>query len=580
MNFASISHRSTEDYIYPVGRQKLVVALSSQKEDLRRITLVYWPRSESDRSRRTHMQMALSLQDRYLDYFRAVVDLDTISAYTRYCFVLEDSEGCSKYFGPHGFLNEEDDENFFEFLWPNPTDSFRAPSFANDLIYYQIFPERFCNGCRELSPLNAEPWGTPPTRDNFMGGDLKGILSRLDYISSLGVNCLYLTPIFKAPSNHKYDTVDYFEIDPAFGTKEDLHQLVGAVHEKGMKILLDGVFNHCGYYWPPFQDLVVHGENSRYRNWFFPHSFPVSEKEENYDCVGHYKWMPKINLADAEARQYFISVGKYWIENFGIDGWRLDVADEVPTLFWEKFADEMRAVKSDVLLLGETWGDAHRLVTADRLDSAMNYIFRDIAVDWLARGKISPSDADHRINRMLAQYPYEVSLRMYNPLDSHDTARFRTLCGDKRMHALAVVLQMTLPGCPAVFYGDEIGLEGENDPGCRLCMVWEGSRQDAVLLALYRKLISLRNCLPALRAGEYHRLVCDDSFNVYGFTRSTPGQTVAVLLNAGGSAFPAKINTGGEWRSLTGEKQYSPGKDGTCIELPPFSAEILLKTKG
>ena len=577
MNFASISHRNTEDYIYPIGRQELVISLSAQRDDLTGITLLWWPRTEADRAKRTRRRMALFLQDRYLDYYRTVVQTEGISAYTRYCFVLEGHDGAVTYFGPHGFYEDEDDENFFEFLWPNPTDAFPAPSFSSDLVYYQIFPERFRSADPALIPAGADPWGTPPTRENFMGGDLRGITEKLDYIASLGVNCLYLTPVFKAPSNHKYDTVDYFEIDPSFGSKEDLRELVNGVHARGMKILLDGVFNHCGYYWPPFQDLVAHGEASRYRNWFFPHSYPVSEKHENYDCVGHYKWMPKINLADAEAKQYFISVGMYWIENFGIDGWRLDVADEVPVLFWEEFAAAMRSVKSDVLLLGETWGDAHRLVTADRLDTAMNYIFRDIAVDWLAKGKILPSDADHRINRMLAQLPYETALRMYNPLDSHDTARFRTLCADKRMHELAVVLQMTLPGCPAVFYGDEIGLEGENDPGCRLCMEWDGEKQDQALLSLYRKLIAIRNSTPALRAGDYHRLLCDDGQNVYGFTRSIPEQTVAVLLNAGDRAFRAEISTGGDWTSLTGDKTYSPEKDGVCIELPPFSAEILLK---
>ena len=187
-----------------------------------------------------------------------------------------------------------------------------------------------------------------------------------------------------------------------YPTKQELKELVEAVHERGMRLLLDGVFNHCGYYWPPFQDVVKNGEKSPYASWFFPGSFPVCEERENYDCVGHYKWMPKINLSNAEARDYFILVGRYWIESFGIDGWRLDVADELPTQFLTYFSDAMRRIKPDVLLLGETWADAGRLLAPDRLDSAMNYVFRDAALDWLAKNRISTSRLDYRINRMLS----------------------------------------------------------------------------------------------------------------------------------------------------------------------------------
>lgn len=391
-----------------------------------------------------------------------------------------------------GFSAPDDGDNFFEFLWPNPTDAYRAPDWASEQVYYQIFPERFRNGEASNDPPGAEPWGAPPTRENFQGGDLRGIIEKLGYIRDLGATCLYLTPVFKAPSNHKYDTVDYFDIDPAFGTKDDLAELVRSAHKLGLRVLLDGVFNHCGYYWPPFQDVVRNGESSGYASWFFPQSFPVNEKLENYDCVGHYKWMPKINLADAGARDYFITVGKYWIRNFHIDGWRLDVADEAPTQFWEHFSDAIKKENPEALLLGETWADAHRLLAPDRLDSAMNYLFRDAAADWLAKDRISPAELDHRLNRMLSLYPWETALRLYNPLDSHDTERFRWLCRDKRRHALAAALQMTFPGCPAVFYGDEIGLSGGNDPDCRLAMEWDEEKQDKELLALYRKLIGIR----------------------------------------------------------------------------------------
>ena len=318
-----------------------------------------------------------------------------------------------------------------------------------------------------------------------MGGDLAGITQQLDYIQSLGVTCLYLTPIFRAPSNHKYDTADYFEIDPAFGTKDDLRRLVDGVHARGMRIILDGVFNHCGYWWDKFQDVVKNGKASPYRSWFFIHSYPVDAERQNYDCVGHYKWMPKLNLADPDARDYFFSVGRYWLEEFGIDGWRLDVADELPTAFLEAFAAAMRACKPDCILLGETWGDAGRLVSANRLDSAMNYLFRDAAAAWLAKDALSASEFGCRLNRALALYPNETNLRMYNLLDSHDTARFLYEAGgDKARLRLAAALQMTFPGSPAIFYGDEVGLSGPNDPGCRMAMQWDAGTAGQAAAAL------------------------------------------------------------------------------------------------
>lgn len=378
MNQAAIIHRPTSDYIYPSSRNTLELQLITARADADEVELWYWMRYETDPAKIRRQRLHVSLQDALHDYYRTTVCTGQIAAYTRYCFHLKAGTD-ELWLGANGLQDTEPhmNGNFFEFLWPNPTDGFSAPAWRSRQVYYQIFPERFKNGDPSLTPPSAEDWGSAPTRENFMGGDLAGITQQLDYIQSLGATCLYLTPIFRAPSNHKYDTADYFEIDPAFGTKADLRRLVDGVHARGMRIILDGVFNHCGYWWDKFQDVVKNGKASPYRSWFFIHSYPVDAEQQNYDCVGHYKWMPKLNLADPDARDYFLSVGRYWLEEFGIDGWRLDVADELPTAFLEAFAAAMRACKPDCILLGETWGDAGRLVSANRLDSAMNYLFRD-----------------------------------------------------------------------------------------------------------------------------------------------------------------------------------------------------------
>ena len=263
---------------------------------------------------------------------------------------------------------------------------------------------------------------------------------------------------------------------------------------------------------------------------------------QNYDCVGHYKWMPKLNLADPDARDYFLSIGRYWLQEFHIDGWRLDVADELPTAFLEAFAAEMRGWKPDCILLGETWGDAGRLVNGNRLDSTMNYLFRDAAVAWLAKDALPASEFGCRLNRALALYPGETNLRMYNLLDSHDTARFLYEAGgDKARLRLAVAMQMTFPGSPAIFYGDEIGLSGPNDPGCRMAMQWDGEKQDRQLLNWYRQLISLRLASDSLTDGDYRTVLADDGANVYAFSRTVPGEQTLVILNAGAAPWRGRL---------------------------------------
>lgn len=579
MNQAAIIHRPTSDYIYPSSRNTLELQLITARGDADEAELWYWMRYETDPAKIRRQRLHVSLQDALHDYYRTTVCTGQIAAYTRYCFHLRAGTD-ELWLGANGLQETEPamNGNFFEFLWPNPTDGFSAPGWRGRQVYYQIFPERFKNGDPSRTPADADAWGAPPTRENFMGGDLAGITEGLDYIQSLGVTCLYLTPIFRSPSNHKYDTADYFEIDPAFGTKDELRRLVDGVHARGMRIILDGVFNHCGYWWDKFQDVVRNGEASPYRSWFFIHSYPVDAGRQNYDCVGHYKWMPKLNLADPDARDFFLSVGRYWLQEFHIDGWRLDVADEAPTQFWEHFSDAIKKENPEALLLGETWADAHRLLAPDRLDSAMNYLFRDAAADWLAKDRISPAELDHRLNRMLSLYPWETALRLYNPLDSHDTERFRWLCRDKRRHALAAALQMTFPGCPAVFYGDEVGLSGGNDPDCRLAMEWDEEKQDKELLALYRKLIGIRRESPSLLRGDFRTCLCDDVSNVYAFRRTCGEDESLVVLNAGSEPVKTKIAAEGTWTPrISGRKPVSSESGGITVDLAPCSAEIYQK---
>ena len=234
MNQAAIIHRPTSDYIYPSSRNTLELQLITARGDADEAELWYWMRYETDPAKIRRQRLHVSLQDALHDYYRTTVCTGQIAAYTRYCFHLRAGTD-ELWLGANGLQETEPamNGNFFEFLWPNPTDGFSAPGWRGRQVYYQIFPERFKNGDPSRTPADADAWGAPPTRENFMGGDLAGITEGLDYIQSLGVTCLYLTPIFRSPSNHKYDTADYFEIDPAFGTKDGLRRLVDGVHARG-----------------------------------------------------------------------------------------------------------------------------------------------------------------------------------------------------------------------------------------------------------------------------------------------------------------------------------------------------------
>jgi Glycosidases len=593
MNHAALMHRPTEEFIYPESEKQLVFRFRAARKDLRTCTLVYWRRYESiGKAKRIPMECVL--RDNVCDYFTARAAFQHTACYIRYYFELSDGRQ-TIWYGAQGVQSRVPETTYFEYLYPNISDGYTAPEWCGRQIYYQIFPERFKNGDTANDPSGTQPWGSAPTRENYMGGDLKGIREGLEHIVRLGATCLYLTPIFTATSNHKYDTVDYFSVDPQFGTETELKELVELCHRRGIKVLLDGVFNHCGYYFPPFQDLLKNGEKSKYRGWFFPESFPVTADPPNYECVGYYKWMPKLNLANAETRDYFIGVGKYWIDRCGIDGWRLDVADEIEGRFWERFSDEIKRENPGTVLIGESWGDASRLVMGNRLDGAMNYLFRDAVTVWLAKGSIGSPEFDHLANRILALYPEETSRRMYNLLDSHDTPRFLYECGgDIRKLKLAAALMMTFPGCPAVFYGDEIGISGANDPDCRQAMQWDAQKQNRELFEWYQVLIEIRRSSEILSLGSYRSNLCSPQTGLYGFIRSYSQKNIYVVFNPTEEEHTAKIpilEKSGKWLELLSGTEISaqtpensPGYYNQDITkylgelktvMPPYSVKIL-----
>lgn len=432
--------------------------------------------------------------------------------------------------------------NFFCFPFLNAIDVMDTPTWVKSTVWYQIFPERFANGDPSLTPENAVEWGSvDPKFDTFYGGDLQGVIDHLDHIQDLGITGLYFCPIFKAPSTHKYDTTDYFDIDPQFGDKETFKKLVQLAHERGIKIMLDAVFNHCGWHFPQWQDVVKNEEKSEYKDWFHIRNFPLIEEEFNpvsqpgglnYDTFAFGAGMPKLNTENPEVIDYLLEVGRYWVREFDIDGWRLDVANEVDHAFWREFRKAVREVKDDVYILGEIWHDSQPWLNGDQFDAVMNYPLGDAILEFIAKGKTKPSQFKIAVNKVFTEYAHTVNEVAFNLLDSHDTSRLLTICDNNKQKALlAYTFQLTQTGSPCIYYGGEIGLDGGADPLCRKCMIWDKERQDLEIFDYLKKLISIRKSYPAMRSHELQWISVNDEQDYVIFKKIYHEEEIYVILN-------------------------------------------------
>ncbi|MCL2083820.1 MAG: glycoside hydrolase family 13 protein, partial [Oscillospiraceae bacterium] len=409
-----VLHETTREYIFAVKRNRLHIRLQILNDSAVKCRIFY--------CKRLHPDIVFSSAvpcvggDASRKYYECDIEFQETAQYIQYYFELETQDKIF-YWGRNGHEAAKPG-CCFEYLCTAEFDIVEIPEWANGTSWYQIFPERFYNGDPSNDPADAQPWGTAPTRENHFGGDLAGITQKLPYLQELGIDVLYLTPVFAAPANHKYDTVDYYSIDPAFGTTQDLIELVRLCHSRGMKVVLDGVFNHIGYHSPQFQDVVEKGAASEYADWFYIYGFPVQTEPPNYDCVGFYKWMPKLRYKTKAVRDFFLSVGRYWIETADIDGWRLDVADEIDYTFWHEFRREIKSVKPEAFLLAETWKDGRDMLRGDQMDSVMNYLFRDALVDFFAKRDIDAAAFEHRISQMLFGYSKIIRPALYNTIGS------------------------------------------------------------------------------------------------------------------------------------------------------------------
>lgn len=426
------------------------------------------------------------------------------------------------------------------------------PDWVSDTIFYQIFPDRFRNGDPANDPPGVAPWGSPPSRQNFFGGDLQGVIDRLPHIRALGCNAIYLNPIFRADTNHRYDTGDYLQIDPVLGDDATFDRLVASAHDAGIRIVLDGVFNHCGIGFVPFQDVLANGAQSRYRDWFDVYDFPVrtgiepgasgfSDEEiaaaarrqtppPNYATCGGAAYLPRLNTANPEVEEFIHRVALHWLDR-GSDGWRLDVPYEIETGFWRRFRTVVKQRHPQAYLVAEEWRNPTAFLQGDTFDGATHYGLRGLLLDLLARRALTGEAFLRALQTLQDSLPPGSESGMLTLLGSHDTPRIlNEVGGSVELLKLAFTCLLTLPGVPLVYYGDEIGLPGGDDPDCRRTMPWDEAQWEKPLLEHVRRLTELRSHHTALRRGSLRVGWGND--RVASFERELDGERILVVINA------------------------------------------------
>ena len=564
MEYSAIFHDMDKRFCYAIDKDLFVIRVQVKKDDMKEVILHYEDKYIPMERKDTRMNLPMKkvATSQFHDYYEAQLQMHLICL--RYFFEFTDMQGEKVYYGNYEFDKECITNRDRMFDCPQnlrEEEMFEVPQWAANKVVYQIFPSRFAT----TQPVDKKLWYKAPiTPMDDLHGNLRGIIEHLDYIKDLGIDVVYLTPIFKSNSCHKYDTIDYYQVDPSFGTTEDLKELVQKSHERGMKVVLDAVYNHSGREFFAFQDILEKGEKSKYLDWYFIDELPPrGEWGEipNFKCFGYYGGMPKLNLKNPEVEKYITDVACYWIKECDIDGWRLDVGDEISHFFWKNFRKAIKAVKKDMLIIGEIWHYAGDFLEGDEWDTVMNYPFYLNLIDLLADEKINVSQFVQNLGYLKGRLNKKCYPLMWNLIDSHDTARFLHLCNDnKKKQHLAAAFQLLLPGMPMVYYGDEYAMPGANDPDCRRGMYWDEEYQDKEMYNWYKKLMQVRKTHACIVEGEMIETIANDDEDTIVMIRKNGEETIAMLFNCGNSA--KEFNEYAEKHNLLTDSAFDGKVDG------------------
>jgi len=520
MNLSAIYHRMSEQYCYSLDEDRLIINIKTGY-DVDQIYIVYGDPYEAGimggAEKWSGDREEIYFKKRLKDHIWWTTTLMPKYKRCKYYFEIHSKDECMFYF-EDGFYTEEEMNqdgktlSYFIMPWMNPADVCTTPSWVNDTVWYQIFPERFCNGDPSIDPENVKPWQSGKVgMHDFYGGDIKGIRDKIPYLKDLGITGIYLNPIFESTTNHKYNTRNYKLVDPHFGTNEELRALVDEAHAAGIRVMLDAVFNHTGYDHPMWLDVLEKGQESRYAQWYMVNKWPIEKgrdtKDGRYYSFAFAEYMPKLNTNNPEVQDYLLDIIKFWIDTFDIDGLRFDVGNEVSHSFLKAIRYMTKRVKSDFYLLGEIWHDSISWLLGDEYDSVMNYPLTTAIADFWVYKNRDRQSFEYDINRCFTMYYSQVNDVLFNLLDSHDTNRLFDKCHkniDIFYQQLAVLF--TMPGSPCIYYGTEVALDGGYDPDCRRCMPWSdidaGKLDDK--LSEMKSLISMRKTIQACKSRNFH----------------------------------------------------------------------------
>jgi glycosidase len=626
--------RENRVYLNKLSQAKVQIRLETRKNDVEAVSLM--TKIDSERAQK---EMTYYSSDNKLDYW--TVELDNLNQALAYTFLIEDGDSQLIYHQNGSGFNKL---KYFSFD-PAEVKTFNTPDWVQNAVFYQIFPDRFYNGNPNNDPELIETYKNKAERyknivpkwyqgikeseshqldsDNFTdldpaihpksgwhvfyGGDLQGIEQKFDYLKELGINAIYFNPIFEATANHRYNTADYRKIDDNLAVKGDFkasekyfQKFIKNAHQNDIKIVLDAVFNHSGFEFFAFEDVVEKGKDSEYSDWFYIDNYPITtlyeqrteNKEPNYKGWAGYGNHPVLNLDNPEVKEYIYQITEKWMDPNGdgdpadgIDGWRLDVANDVKARhpeFWREWRNFVKEINPDAYITGEIWNNAAGYLQGDEFDAVMNYRFREAVLAFIAEERIDAESFVNRINEPNLDYPPQAVFSLQNLIDSHDTERFLYSAeGNKDKLKMAAALQFTYPGAPMVYYGTEVGLSGASDPDTRRTMLWEerpnGNQPDQKLYQYYSKLASIRKENEVLRTSEVEFKTLESEPKIVIVKRKDKNGEIYTILNAADAEKNIKLeleNTNQILELLTG-KEYKVEAGQLKLKMDAFSAKIL-----
>ena len=580
MEFTGVYHKTSEQMSYPLDEDRLVINLKTGY-DVKKVFIHHGDPFDAGilggNEKWTGKREEIVYIKRLPHQLWWTTTLTPPYKRCKYYFELHTEDEVWYYF-EDGFLTEEQVNmegrllQYFIVPWMNPADVNRTPAWVNDTVWYQIFPDRFCNGNPGKKDPDVLPWQTGKvTNSEKYGGDLEGIRQKLPYLQDLGITGIYLNPVMEAETNHKYDTTDYTKIDPSFGDDESMRRLVSEAHDRGIRIMLDAVFNHCGRKFRPWRDVQEKGPDSEYADWFMVQDWSEIGKhgdtrDGRFYSFAFADWMPKINTNNEEVINYFCHVCEDWIRKYDIDGIRFDVGNEVSHRFLKRMREHLKKIKPDIYLLGEIWHDAGQWLAGDEYDSVMNYPLMSGIHDFFLDRTMGKDEFEYMVNRCYTMYMQQNNNVLFNLLDSHDTERLMNRFHDLDRFYQQLAVLFTLPGSPCIYYGTEIAMEGGFDPDCRRCMPWDqiGTEENQERIRQIKRLISLRKKEETFRSlhfhfpGRYENRRCAEYIKL-----DEEGRKTEVILNCSDEA--AKVGEAGE---VLFARNYQNGileKNGTLI---------------